>query len=120
MADDNRAMRAKASVELHQSRASLSAMEAQVREDVAVALARLDLAMDNERLLRTEIIPACQRAVDHVTLQYNQMQLNLSDVFKERVALNEAMKEHLLARLRLQAALVELEFVVGGRLPAGP
>lgn len=120
VADDNRAMRAKARAELHQSRASLSAMEAQVREDVAVALARLDLAMDNERLLRTEIIPACQRAVDHVTLQYNQMQLNLSDVFKERVALNEAMKEHLLARLRLQAALVELEFVVGGRLPAGP
>ncbi|NSW57425.1 MAG: TolC family protein [Armatimonadetes bacterium] len=119
VADDNRAMRAKARAELRRSRASLSALEAQVREDVAVALARLNLAMEHERLLRTEIIPAHQRAVDHVTLRYNQMQLNMVDVLKERVALIRALKEHLLARLSVQAALVELEFVVGGRLPAG-
>jgi cobalt-zinc-cadmium efflux system outer membrane protein len=117
--DNNSAARARARSQLSRAENTAGAVEAVVREEVATAWEQLWLAMRNEEILRTQVLPARQRALDFTTRYSGEMQLNMLYMLEARRQLHRAQVEHLQALRALRAAEVELEFVVGGKLPAG-
>jgi cobalt-zinc-cadmium efflux system outer membrane protein len=115
--DRNQGRKARVAAQLRQREAGVRAMEALIREQVVTAAERLGLALAREQTIREKVIPARQQALDFSTRYYHEMQLNMLYVLEAREKLYEAQKEHIAALGQAAAAEVELEFVLGGRLP---
>lgn len=117
LADSNRAARNQAAARLDRARAEAEDLEGAVREQVAVARERLELALERERILRETILPAHRRALEFAEKYAADMQVRMLDVFEARKRLLLAERDHLTALGEALEAQVELEFTVGGGHP---
>jgi len=114
--DSNRAQRRRAAVARVQAHNRVQAMEALVREEVAIAWENLTLAINRERGIRDQLLPARRRAFDHAQKYWREMQLNMLYMLEAQREFAEAKRQHVEALGELQRAHVELEFAVGGKL----
>ena len=115
--DTNRAARQRARYQLQQAHSDLQALQAAVHEEVTVGWEQLNLALLRERILREQVLPAREKAYNHAKEYYNEMQLNMLYMLEAQRELFEAQMAHIQALGDIQAGQVELEFVVGGKMP---
>lgn len=98
-------------------RAQGSAAAARLRAQVRTALSRLSLGIERVRLLREGVVPARERALREMQLQYNGMQISLFQLLEARRALVEAQQAQVSALAEAQQARALLEALLAGLTP---
>lgn len=112
---------ASARAEAQSLRARLLAAEAALRARVRAAQARLSLGLSRVRILREGLIPARERALREMQLQYNGMQVSVFQLLEARRLLFAAQAAHVDALREAQEARAALDLLLAGASadPAG-
>jgi outer membrane protein, heavy metal efflux system len=106
------------SSQARQSRAKLEALELAVRSEVREALSNLMIARSAVEEYQTSIEPLRTRIVDLAQQRYNAMTMSALDLLAAKQEQLNAQIEKVSAQSEYWTRRVELERVLGGRLPA--
>lgn len=114
----NQAQIAKARFLVRRARKKLQALKGQIREEIARDLSQIDLHAKRLRLLKERVIPVRQKAMEYSHKWVNAMQLNRLYLLEAQKGLLEGTLDSLSARMELNHAITQLEYHLGGNLPA--
>ncbi|MCB2186491.1 MAG: TolC family protein [Deltaproteobacteria bacterium] len=110
---------ARAGFEARLAKKRLAALEGQVREELTTDLASLQYLAESAQLLEEKVIPLRQQAVAFAEVYAGRMQLDQLVLVTARKDLTAAHRELWQTRQALADAWDDLEYHLGGRLPAG-
>lgn len=116
--DQNQAQRAKAAYRLRQAERLHQEAKAEAREDVQRALEDAELARQTADAFASGVIPPAERAAAWAGKYAQAMQLSELDALTAKLELLHARLKHDQALMQEQAALVRLEYALGGPLKA--
>lgn len=116
--DQNQAQRAKAAYRLRQAERLHQEAKAEALEDVQRALEDAGLAKQTADALASGVIPPAERAAAWAGTYAQAMQLSELDALTAKLELLHARLELDQALMQEQAALVRLEYALGGPLKA--
>ncbi len=111
--DQNQAQIAKAEYRLRQTEKELKAKIDEVREDISVALERLSLLSQQINLIKTEILPARNKAVEYAEKYFNAMQINMLYLLEARQKLLETNRHYFNTLKEYHEQTIELERIIG-------
>uniref|UniRef100_I2Q727 Outer membrane protein n=1 Tax=Desulfovibrio sp. U5L TaxID=596152 RepID=I2Q727_9BACT len=114
--DQNQAQKAKAAFRVRQAGRLLQEARAEAREAAQRALEEAGLARATAQGLAAGVLPPAKRAADWAGTYARAMQLSELDALEARLGLLRERLRHNQALREEQAALVNLEFALGGRI----
>ncbi|EHJ49001.1 outer membrane efflux protein [Solidesulfovibrio carbinoliphilus subsp. oakridgensis] len=114
--DQNQAQKAKAAFRARQAGRLLQEARAEAREAAQRALEEAGLARATAQGLAAGVLPPAKRAADWAGTYARAMQLSELDALEARLGLLRERLRHNQALREEQAALVNLEFALGGRI----
>ena len=117
--DQNQAQIAKAAYQLRKARKQRQAMVGMVREEVAAAAERLAVARQDAMIIRDQVLPAYQGAIDYAEKYSGAMQLNMLFLLEARKEQVASSRRYIDALREARAAEVDLERALGGVMPKG-
>jgi len=98
-------------------RERLLAVEAELRARVRIVMARLSLSLSRAQILREGVVPARERALRELQLQYNGMQMSVFQLLDARRLLFDAQAAYVDALREAQEARAALELLLSGHSP---
>ncbi len=117
--DQNQAQIAKAAYQLRKARKQRLAVVGMVREEVAAAAERLAVARQDAMIIRDQVLPAYQGAIDYAEKYSGAMQLNMLFLLEARKEQVASSRRYIDALREARAAEVDLERALGGVMPKG-
>ncbi len=118
--DQRQAVVGKLEAQLRQAQRRLDALSVQVRSEVRLAHGRLRLARLSAQHHHDQLLPLRASALQQTQLQYNGMQLGLTELLAAKQAQLDAQRGYLLSLRDYWVARAELERVLGANLAAAP
>lgn len=116
--DQNQAQIAKAAFRVRQAEKRRRALESKVREEVAAALEHYGVALKESLLIRDQVLPAYQNALEYAEKYYAAMQLNMLFLLEARKELFASRRRYIDSLREALVAKVDVERALGGTMPA--
>ncbi|MCH7767544.1 MAG: TolC family protein [Nitrospinae bacterium] len=117
--DQNQAQIAKAAYRVRQAQKQRQALVGMVYEEVAAAAERLAVARQDAMIIRDQVLPAYQDAIDYAEKYSGAMQLNMLFLLEARKEQVASSRRYIDALREARAAEVDLERALGGVMPKG-
>lgn len=115
--DQNQAQIAKAAFRVRQAEKKRRAIEGKVRQEVKAALEQYDVALKESRLIRDQVLPAYQSALEYAEKYYAAMQLNMLFLLEARKELFASRRRYIDSIREALMAKVDVERALGGTIP---
>lgn len=115
--DQNQAQIAKAEYNLRKAEKEFQVKTGLVRENVLTHLERVSLPRQEAAFIRNQILPARRATVEYAQKYFNAMQLNMLYLLEARRGLLETQRRLLEALREQDRQEIELERLLGGRIP---
>lgn len=112
--NQNQGRVAAAHAEAEVLRERLLAVEAELRARVRTVMVRLSLSLSRAQILREGVVPARERALREMQLQYNGMQMSVFQLLDARRLLFDAQAAYVDAVREAQEARAALELLLAG------
>ncbi len=118
--DQRQALIGRLEAQRRQAQRRLDALGLDVRSEVRLAKARLELNRHAAERYLTELLPLRRTVLEQSELEYNAMQLGLYELLSQKKAETEVFRSYLETVRDYWIARAELERALGGRLTSPP